>query len=89
MTRKRRESICGCEYEVAGECAQAAVDAAQKKLEAVADQTGEDAAYWGVRVTLEFHSLADGFVKISQTIKVVETFNWNIPGGAADEDLHD
>lgn len=79
MTKRRRESISGYEYEVAGEIAQAAVDAAQKKLEAIATQTGEDAAYWGIRVMLEFHSLVDNFSRISQTIRVIETHNWNIP----------
>lgn len=76
---KRRESINGCEYEVAGECAQAAVDAAQKKLESIAGKLNEDAAYWGIRVTLEFHSLATDFKQIAQTIKVTETHNWNLP----------
>ncbi len=79
MKKKRRESIAGCEYEVAGEIAQAAVDAAVKKLSEIADSTQEDAAYWGVSVMLEFHSLDGDFSKISQTIKVIETFNWNIP----------
>lgn len=78
---KRRESINDCEYEVAGECAQAAVNAAQKKLESIANKLNEDAAYWGVRVTLEFHSFGTNFKEIAQTIKVVETFNWNIPEG--------
>jgi hypothetical protein len=74
-----RESILGCEYEVAGELAQAAVDAAQKKLEKIANKTGDEAAFWGFRVTLDFVHLADKYSKISQKIRVTEILNWNYP----------
>lgn len=66
-------------YQVAGILAQTAADAVKEKLSKISYKTGEDAAYYQTRLTLEFSILNDDFGKIVQTIRVSETFNWNLP----------
>lgn len=66
-------------YQVAGILAQTAADAVKAKIAKIADKTSEDAAFFQTRLTLEFSILSYDFGKIVQTIRVSETFNWNLP----------
>ena len=66
-------------YEIAGILYQTAADAVRTKLKKISGKTWEDAAFFQTRLTLEFSILNDDFGKIVQTIRVSETFNWNLP----------
>ena len=66
-------------YEYAGILAQTAADAVSEKLDKIADKTGEDAAYFEVRLTLDFSLLSSDFAQVKQTVRVTETRNWNLP----------
>ena len=66
-------------YEYAGILAQTAVDAVLEKLIKIANKTNEDAAFYQVRIALDFSVLNHDFSRIVQTIRVSETANWNLP----------
>jgi hypothetical protein len=71
-------------FGLAGILAQEAVDVAERKLTAMCKVTGEDAAFWRVRVTLELATLNQDFTEITQMVRVQEVNNWNWPGEGKD-----
>jgi hypothetical protein len=66
-------------YTTAGMIAQAAINAAEKKLKQIAKRTVEDYSYWGIQITLDFFVLSPGLDEVSKKIRVIETHNWNLP----------
>ena len=68
-------------FGLAGILAQEAIDAAEKKLTAMCKVTGEDPAFWRVRVTLDLAQLNQDFTEITQRVRVQEVRNWNWPEG--------
>jgi len=73
------KEMYGRPYGLAGILAQAAVDAVEKKLQSMCKITGEDAAYWSSRVTLELMELNSDFTQVIQRITITKSKDWNIP----------
>lgn len=66
-------------YETAGVLTQAAANAVDKKLQAMCKKTYQDAAFFRVRITLDFSVLNNDFSAVMQVVRVSEVSNWNMP----------